>query len=85
MIFYVTKLLVRVEKLQSLTDEENVCNITTRLFKHRKSNALHLFLKASEVVFMQDLLRHPELLEDALKKSGMYPEVGELFVRTIHR
>ncbi len=77
--FYVTKLLGRAEQLSPCRDEENVMLLVDKVLNGRVQDVFHIFLKASEVVFMKDFLRQPELLQAALEKIGLFTEVSGLF------
>jgi hydroxyacylglutathione hydrolase len=48
-------------------------------------DAFHLYLKASEVVFMKDLLEESELLRLALMEIGLFDQVGELYHAAVGR
>ncbi len=82
-IFYLEKLLVRVAQLHQYLGETNVMQLIDKLLKGRVKDVIHIYLKASEIVFMMDLLKDPEKLEDALKESGLWPEVADLYVAAI--
>lgn len=79
LLFYVSKLLVRVEQLRSFEDEENLMVLIDKLLGGRVQDAFHYFLKASEVVFMKDLLSDPEMLRRALEEIGLFSQVDELY------
>ena len=82
-IFYLEKLLVRVAQLHQYLGERNVMQLIDKLLKGRMKDVFHIYLKASEIVFMMDLLKDPEKLEDALKESGLWPAVADLYVAAI--
>jgi 2,4-dienoyl-CoA reductase (NADPH2) len=50
-----------------------------KLLNGRMKDILHIYLKASEIVFMMDLLKDPERLKNALERSGLWPEIAELY------
>jgi hydroxyacylglutathione hydrolase len=79
LLFYISKLLVRVEQLRPYKDEENLITLIDRLLDGRMQDTFHLYLKASEVVFMKDLLTEPEMLRRALEEIGLFDQVGELY------
>ncbi len=79
LLFYISKLLLRVEQLRPHKDEKNLMVIIEKLLGEPMQEAFHLYLKASEVIFMQDLLRQPELLQRALTEIGLFDQVGELY------
>ncbi|MFT5697982.1 MAG: hydroxyacylglutathione hydrolase [Desulforhopalus sp.] len=77
--FYLTKLLVRVHQLHQYLGEKNLMQLIEKLLDGRMKDIFHLYLKASEIVFMMDLLKDPEQLKNALERSGLWPEVAELY------
>jgi 2,4-dienoyl-CoA reductase (NADPH2) len=79
MLFYVSKLLLRVEQLRPYKDEKNLVVLVDKLLEGRSQDVFHLYLKASEAVFMKDLLREPEKLREALEKIGLFDQVKELY------
>jgi hydroxyacylglutathione hydrolase len=79
LLFYVSKLLLRVEQLRPHQDETNVMVLLDKLLEGRTQDVFHLYLKASEVVFMKDLLQEPEKLRASLEKIGLFDQVKELF------
>lgn len=83
LVFYLNKLLVRVEQLHQFLGEKNVMQLIDKLLNGRMKDVFHIYLKASEIIFMMDLLKAPELLENALRDSGLWPEVGDLYVSAI--
>lgn len=80
LLFYVSKLLLRAEQLRPHRDEENVVVLIDKLLEGRMQDVFHLYLKTSEVVFLKDLLREPEMLRAALEKIGLFDRVKELYV-----
>lgn len=77
--FYLSKLLARVQQLRQHLGQENVMQLIDILLKGRMKDVFHIYLKASEIVFMMDLLKDPERLKDALERSGLWPEVAQLY------
>lgn len=66
--FYVDKLRERAAQLTQLPDAISVCQIVEILCGDILQNPVVSYLKASEVVFIQDYLQRPQLLEDALSQ-----------------
>jgi hydroxyacylglutathione hydrolase len=79
LLFYITKLLQRVEQLRPHKDEKNLMLTIEKLLGEPIKDAFMLYLKASEVVFMKDLLQKPELLRQALVEIGLFDQVMKLF------
>jgi hydroxyacylglutathione hydrolase len=78
-LFYIGKMLERVEQLIPCADEENVARIIDRLFGKNLIEPFHIFIKASEIVFMKDFLEEPDRLRDALTTIGLFAAVSDLF------
>ena len=56
-----------------------------RLLKGRMHDVFHIYLKASEILFMKDFLKQPELLRRSLEEIGLLGEVVELFHSAVPR
>lgn len=85
LLFYIEKMLVRAEQLLPMKDEPHVTKIMAKLFGDAMKNVFHVYLKASEIVFMQDFLARPELLESALIEIGIFDQVNKQFSRATPR
>lgn len=83
--FYVSKLLLRVEQLLPVKDEGNVADIMKKLFNNSLTDAFHLYLKGSEILFMQDFLADPDRLGDALAAIGLFDRVADQYRRVTGR
>jgi hydroxyacylglutathione hydrolase len=81
LLFYVSKMLDRAAMLDQSTRRQNVAKILESLFGSKLQDPLHIYLKASEIVFMQDFLENPQLLENSLKAIGLFDELAESFTR----
>ncbi|MFH0783464.1 MAG: MBL fold metallo-hydrolase [Pseudomonadota bacterium] len=79
LLFYISKLLLRVEQLRPYKDEKNLMVIIEKLLGEPMQEAFHLYLKVSEVVFMKDLLEQPEMLRGALTEIGLFDQVEEMY------
>jgi hydroxyacylglutathione hydrolase len=79
-LFYVEKLLERARKLREFSEETNLARVVNSLFGDYLQHDFHVFLKASEIVFMRDFLREPELLRGVLAQIGLLSFVNEQFV-----
>lgn len=69
---YVKKLLHRAGQLRPYREVNDLPYVIEQLFEGRMSDVFHSYLKASEIVFMQDFLGRPELLRVALEKVGLF-------------
>lgn len=83
LVFYVSKLLERVVQIHPYSGEGNLVFLVDKLLGGRMTDIFHIYLKVSEVLFMKDLLRQPELLKQALVEVGLYEDVSVLFQRAV--
>ena len=77
-LFYVTTLMERagqIRPLRHLPIEE----MLDRLFRGRLTDPFSIYLKGSEIVFMQDFLDEPALLKGSLERIGLFGQVEELY------
>lgn len=70
-LFYLRKLINRAAKLKPYAREEDIATLINHLFGDRDLPLFHIYLKASEIIFMQDLLAEPQLLRQALERAGL--------------
>lgn len=82
-LFYLRKLLDRAFKLKPYAAEKNVAALVNRLFGAKELPLFHVYLKASEIIFMQDLFAKPELLQQALDSAGLFDTLAEEFNRLL--
>lgn len=80
-LFYISKMLQRVEQLRPFKGEGNIAEIIRKLFGKTMQDAFHIYLKASEIIFMQDFLQDPRRLRDSLETIGLFEDVAEQFYR----
>ena len=57
--------------------------ILSEIFQNRLRDPFHVYLKASEIVFMLDFLDQPGRLKSALDAVGLMKPVEESFVEAI--
>lgn len=77
-LFYISKTLHRVSYLLPHIHEKTVAGVIEHLFSSM-TDPFHIYLKASEIVFMKDFLAAPGLLADALKEIDLFEPVADLF------
>jgi 2,4-dienoyl-CoA reductase (NADPH2) len=75
-LFYLRKMLDRAGKLKPFAREPDVAGLIRRLFGAEPLPLFHTYLKASEIIFMQDLLSEPDLLKQALIKAGLFARLA---------
>ncbi|MGB3209334.1 MAG: MBL fold metallo-hydrolase [Desulforhopalus sp.] len=85
LLFYVSKLLCRAEQLNPYRSEENVMLLIDKLLNGRVQDVFHMYLKASEIVFMKDFLNQPKLLRSALEEIGLFNDVSGLFYSAVQQ
>jgi len=79
LIFYVSKMLTRVAQLSGIEVNRPVAHIIEELFGGALKDSFHIYLKASEIVFMQDFLDNPELLKRSLVDAGIYEKISDAY------
>ena len=82
-LFYVTKMLQRVEQMRPFSGADDIAGIIRRLFGPSLTDAFHIYLKASEIMFMKDFLEQPDLLRASLEEIGLFDDVAEHFCRAV--
>jgi len=85
LLFYISKMLLRAGQLYPYRDEDDLMLLIDRLLKGRVQDVFHIYLKASEILFMKDFLKQPELLQRSLEEIGLFGEVSELFHSAVPR
>jgi len=81
--FYISKMLLRVKQLHPYKDEENLLLVIEKLLGGRMGEASHIFMKASEIIFMKDFLQRPGLLKNSLQAIGLFEEISPLYYGAI--
>jgi hydroxyacylglutathione hydrolase len=80
-LFYVGKLLERTARIQSELFRGSLAETVQRQFGGTERDPFHLFLKASEVAFIQDFLADPGRLRVALEGIGLFESLSRDFAR----
>jgi len=78
-LFYVSKMLDRVRQLKPYLGRHSVAGVIREVFSNKMKDPFHIYLKASEIVFMKDFLHRPDKLQAALEKIHLFRQVDELF------
>jgi 2,4-dienoyl-CoA reductase (NADPH2) len=81
-LFYVGKMLNRATLLKQFSSKDSIAHIVGQLFGKVRSHPFHYYLKASELVFLRDFMRCPELLRTSLEQIGLYEPVAAKFLQT---
>lgn len=80
LLFYITKMLNRVSYVLPQLGRHSVAGVIEELFPSM-DDTFHIYLKASEMLFMKDFLAQPALLASSLEEIGLYEPVAELFFK----
>jgi glyoxylase-like metal-dependent hydrolase (beta-lactamase superfamily II) len=83
-LFYVGKLLDRATQLKRFSNKDSVAHIVGQLFGDGQGHPFHYYLKASELVFMRDLMHCPEHLRSSLEQIGLFEPISEKFLQTAY-
>lgn len=83
-LFYVGKLFDRARQFKPFAAIESVAEVIEKLFDNQLQHPFHVFLKASEIIFMRDLLAEPERLRDALAQVDLFAPVTERYRGMLH-
>lgn len=81
-MFYVGKMLDRAAQLKRFSSKDSIAHIVDQLFGRGQSHPFHFYLKASEIVFMRDFMRAPDLLRTSLEQIGLFAPVATKFLQT---
>ncbi|MGI9537203.1 MAG: MBL fold metallo-hydrolase [Desulfocapsaceae bacterium] len=83
-IFYLTKMLHRVSYLLPYLGNKSVAAVIRDLFP-TMNDPFHIYLKASEIVFMKDFLALPALLTSSLRDIELYEPLADLFDQVVEK
>jgi len=78
---HIAKTLYRTTVLKPDISLYSVAEIIDRVFGKELSDPFHVYLKASEIVFMMDLLKSPDLLQKTLQQIGLFEKMKDSFAR----
>lgn len=84
-LFYISKMLDRVAKLKRFDGEKNVAEIITKLFGKELTEPFLIYLKASEILFLQDFMTQPQILKTSLETIGLFDTVAEQYEQAVSR
>ncbi|MBE0586177.1 MAG: MBL fold metallo-hydrolase, partial [Desulfofustis sp.] len=76
--FYISKALQRVLQLKPHIGRSSVAGIIERVFPEMR-DPFHVYLKSSEIIFMQDFLEDPRLLCGSMEQIGLFDRVEEAY------
>lgn len=78
-LFYLGKMLNRAAKMKFYRDSGNVAEIVQQMFGDSLKKIFHVYLKASEIVFLLDFLDDPNRLRSVLENIGLFESVAEKY------
>ena len=78
-LFYLDKLMRRTAQLKLKRNQGSVAEIVQGLLGNHLDQTFHIYLKASEVVFILDFLNDPERLRSTLETIGLFDAIAEKF------
>lgn len=78
-LFYVNKMLERAGQVKRFSNGESILNVVWKLFNGSLTDPFLIYLKVSEIVFMQDFLAEPGRLKDSLENIGLFDAVSDRF------
>ena len=84
LVFYLKKMLHRVSYLQPHLANNSVAGVIQDLFPSM-DDPFHIYLKASEIVFMSDFLARPALLTSSLMEIDLYEPLADLFDQVVEK
>lgn len=78
-LFYLKKLLSRAVKTRSYREKGSVAEIVQQMFGDSLQKPFHVYLKASEIVFLLDFFADPLQLRNTLEEVGLFDPVADLY------
>ncbi len=79
LIEYLQTLFYRTRRFLPYRHETDLMHQIERALAGRIKGPFHIYLKASELIFIKDFLTEPDLLRKALKTAGLYEELADQF------
>ncbi len=83
LLFYVARMLRRAKRIKEYDSSMSVAEIIFDIFGKTYAKPFHIYLKISEILFLQDFIQEPERLRSSLEKTGLYAEISEKFERAL--
>ncbi|MEJ2133788.1 MAG: MBL fold metallo-hydrolase [Desulfofustis sp.] len=84
LLFYLNKMMQRVGHLLPYLSGHSVAEVINNVFP-TMNDPFHIYLKASEIIFMQDFLAQPALLLSSLNEIDLYQPLADLFDEVIEK
>ena len=84
LLFYLNKMMQRVGHLLPYLSGYSVAEVIHTVFP-TMNDPFHIYLKASEIIFMQDFLAQPALLVSSLNEIDLYQPLADLFDEVVEK
>lgn len=84
LLFYLNKMMQRVGQLLPYLSVYSVAEVIGNVFP-TMNDPFHIYLKASEIIFMKDFLAQPALLISSLNEIDLYQPLADLFDEVIEK
>ena len=84
LLFYLNKMMQRVGHLLPYLSEHSVAEVIHNVFP-TMNDPFHIYLKTSEIIFMQDFLAQPALLISSLNEIDLYQPLADLFDEVVEK
>ena len=78
-LFYLGKMLTRAARMKTLRNRGNIAEIVEETFGDSLKKNFHIYLKASEIVFLFDFLDDPNRLRHVLENIGLFDAVADKY------
>lgn len=75
--FYVSKMADRAMRLKDRLMSESVYSIVESLVPDTQNNPISAYIKASEIIFLKDMISEPSYLINRLTETGLYGRVKD--------
>lgn len=83
LLFYLSKMFQRLEGVKRLGRTMDIAATIESMYGQFLTDPFHIYLKASEIVFMWDFLDHPALLIHAIQECSLYERLARKIERAL--
>lgn len=80
---YLGKFFERTGRIRAELPGRSLAAVVLKLFGELAVNPFHLYLKASEVIFMRDFLADPQRLQTALEEIGLFAPLARQYAAVV--
>ncbi|THB75970.1 MAG: MBL fold metallo-hydrolase [Desulfobulbaceae bacterium] len=82
-LFYISKTLVRANQIRPYITKYSIAEIINKLFGNSMTDPFHVYLKASEIMFLKDFLYDSDRLKSSLETIKLFAQVSDLFHKAL--